>query len=539
MRDNGPVTGREYDYDASQLIVSMTDLKGRITYANDAFVAVGGFTREELLGKAHNIVRHPDMPPAAFEDLWATLQAGRPWTALVKNRRKDGDHYWVRANVTPVRDGKQVVAYLSVRVKPHREEIEAAEALYARMRAGALRGLRLRGGRLVPTDWRRLPYALRAMHPTARVFAALAAVGLAPGIAGAVGASVWVEAVATGVAAIVAAWWLHRNVSVPLAGIRPLVERLASGDLRVRTAPGRSDGGRVDEFGDILRAITQMAVNLQAVVQDVQTQVGGMRSATREIAQGNQDLSSRTEQTAASLQETAASMQQFASSISNSSQAVERAARLGVEAEDAARRGSDAVGAVVAQMEAITAASHKIAEIIAVIDGIAFQTNILALNAAVEAARAGEQGRGFAVVAAEVRALAQRSAQAAREIKGLIETTVAQVDAGRRDVERSRQVIGEVQSGIERVRRLVDEVAVAAREQASGVAQVNQAVSQMDQATQSNAALVEQGAAAAASLADQAEKLAAAVALFDFSARQADEAIERARALARAHARRQ
>ncbi len=536
MRNNGPVTGREFDYDAGLMVVSMTDLKGRITYANDAFVAVSGFTREELLGKAHNVVRHPDMPPAAFEDLWATLQSGRPWTALVKNRRKDGDHYWVRANVTPVRDGERVVAYLSVRVKPQRDEVEAAERLYAQMRAGRLRGARLKAGRLVPTGWRRLPYALRAMRPTARITAALAAVGLTSGIGALLGAPVWAEALGTAIAAVGAGLWLHRNVSVPLAGIRPLVERLASGDLRVRTAPGRVDDGRVDEFGDILRGVAQMALNLRAVVQDVQAQVTGMRNATREIVQGNQDLSGRTEQTAASLQETAASMQQFASTVGNTAQSAQQGARLGAEAEEAAARGAEAVGAVVAQMEAITAASRKIGEIIQVIDGIAFQTNILALNAAVEAARAGEAGRGFAVVAAEVRTLAQRSAQAARAIKDLIGTTVAQVDAGRREVEHSRQVIGDVQDRIGRVRHLIDEVSAAAREQTSGVTQVNQAVAQMDQATQSNAALVEQGAVAAASLAQQADKLAAAVALFDFSSRQADAAIAQARASARAAA---
>jgi aerotaxis receptor len=514
MRDNGPVTQREFDYDRSQMLVSMTDLKGRITYANDAFVAVSGFTREELLGKAHNVVRHPDMPPEAFADLWRTLQEGRPWTALVKNRRKDGDHYWVRANVTPVREGGAVIGYLSVRIKPTREEVEAAEALYRDMREGRLRGARLRGGRLVPAGWRAVGWRLRAMTVSARIAAALAACALAPGLAWAAGAPAWLEALLALTTAGLAWWWLHAQVARPLAGILPMVERLASGDLRVRLTPGRVDGGRVDQFADIYRAITQMAVNIGATVQDVVRQTQDTHVAVSQIAAGNQDLSARTEAAAASLQQTAASMEQISTTTRNTAESAQRAAQRSAEAERAARDTDAAVASIVETMREIAEASRRIQAIVGTIDGIAFQTNILALNAAVEAARAGESGRGFAVVAAEVRQLANRAGSAARDIQSLI------ADSGQR-VDRGAKAVGDARQRVEALaRQLSDAVATIAQikdmaqQQAAGVRQVNEAVSQLDRNTQQNAAMVEQVAAAANSLRSQAQKMVAAVSVF-------------------------
>ncbi|GAB4479153.1 MAG: PAS domain-containing methyl-accepting chemotaxis protein [Burkholderiaceae bacterium] len=540
MRNNGPVTQREYDYDAAQMLVSMTDLKGRITHANDAFVAVSGFTREELLGKAHNIVRHPDMPPEAFADLWATLQAGRPWTALVKNRRKDGDHYWVRANVTPIREGDAVVGYLSVRVKPAREEIEAAETLYRRMREGTLRGVRLRAGRLEPTGWRRLPYAVRAMSVGARLAAAFAALVVAPGAVWLAGGAPWVEAAVSIFTAAPLWWWLQANIARPLAGIQPLAERLASGDLRVRTAPGRIDDGRVDEFADISRALTQMALNLRAVVQDVVQATSAVQAASGEIAAGNQDLSARTEQSAASLQETAAAMQQLATTVQNTASHASGAASRAGEVRQQGQATDAVVQSMVGVMQDMAQAARRMADIIGTIDGIAFQTNILALNAAVEAARAGEAGRGFAVVAAEVRQLASRASEAAREIRGLIESSLSRVDVGAREVERARAAITELLQRFGQVGAAVAEIDGAAREQAQGIAQINQAVGQLDQATQQNAALVEQSAAAAAALREQAQRLSEAVAVFRMemgAQATAQRAIDRARASARAAAR--
>jgi methyl-accepting chemotaxis protein len=299
-----------------------------------------------------------------------------------------------------------------------------------------------------------------------------------------------------------------------MAGIQPLVERLASGDLRVRQTPGRVDGGRVDQFSDIFRAVTQMALNMQALVNDVQRQVDGMRTATREIAIGNQDLSSRTELSATNLEQTAAAMRQFNASLGTSTEAARRAAEQAAAARSEAERGGSSIAAVVGAMEGITKSSGRIGEIIQVIDGIAFQTNILALNAAVEAARAGDAGRGFAVVASEVRALAHRSAQAAREIKTLIGASSEQVESGGQDVAQAKQVIGALVQRVAQVTDLINELSTAAGEQSRGIDSVSSSVAQLDAATQQNAALVEQSAAAATSLSDQAERLAAAVGVF-------------------------
>jgi aerotaxis receptor len=512
MRNNGPVTQREHDYDASLMLVSTTDLKGRITYVNDAFVAASGFTREELLGKAHNLVRHPDMPPAAFADLWTTLQAGRPWTAMVKNRRKDGDHYWVRANVTPVRDGGRVVGFLSVRVKPTRQEVADAEALYAEMRGNRLHGKALQGGRLVPTGWRRVVHAARNLSLAQRLWAALTGLALAIVLVDALGLHGAARAGVSIALAGLIGWWLQRKVVLPMQGLLPLVERLASGDLR--TGTDTDAAADADQFGDLYRALNQMALNTQALVLDVHQQVEGIRVAAQEIAAGNTDLSSRTEQSAASLQQTSATMNQFSDMVKASAEATRLAAERADAARSDAEQGGSTIGAVVKTMGGITNASQKITEIIQVIDGIAFQTNILALNAAVEAARAGEAGRGFAVVAAEVRALAQSSGQAAREIKTLIEATRGEVSSGEREVLRARQAIEALVGRVAQVTELIHGVSATATQQSTGISEVNSAVALLDQATQQNSALVEQSTAAASSLNEQASRLADAVAVF-------------------------
>ncbi len=310
MRVNLPVTGREIDYDGSQMLVSMTDLKGRITHANDAFVALSGFTRDELIGKAHNIVRHPEMPPAAFADLWATIQARRPWTALVKNRAKNGDHYWVRANATPlIRDGS-VTGYLSVRVKPGRAEVEAAETLYRDMREGRAAGIRLEGGRLCHTGLRGLVQRARTMRVSTRFVVAEGAVAAVSATSAALGAGAWGVVGVCVMACVAAAAWLATGVGASMASLREATLHMAAADLNVVL-----DTTREDEVGDIFQALTQTAVNLKAVVQDVTMGVTELSTATSEIASGGMDLSQRTEEQAAALEQTAASMEQLGSTV--------------------------------------------------------------------------------------------------------------------------------------------------------------------------------------------------------------------------------
>ena len=304
-------------------------------------------------------------------------------------------------------------------------------------------------------------------------------------------------------------WLLARGITRPLAHAIDLARRVASGDL---TADIRV--GSRDEVGKLLEALKAMNDSLLETVGAVRAGTGAIVNASQEIAAGNLDLSARTEQQAGSLEETASSMEELTGTVRQNADNARQADVLARNASLLASRGGEVVARVVATMASINASSKKIADIIGVIDGIAFQTNILALNAAVEAARAGEQGRGFAVVASEVRNLAQRSAAAAREIRNLIGASVEQVDSGGRLVDEAGATMQEIVQGIARVTDIMSEIAVASAEQTRGIEQVNAAITQMDGVTQQNAALVEEAAAAAASLQDQAESLAALVSVF-------------------------
>ena len=881
MRMNLPVTATEHVMRDDQLIVSKTDLKGRITDFNRDFVDISGFTEQELMGAPQNIIRHPDMPPAAFKDMWQTIQSGRPWTGLVKNRCKNGDFYWVEANVSPLRENGKVTGYISVRRKPTREQIAEAEAIYARLRAGkpAQRPLRriiakindtsigwaLPGGLFLISALFVLALALSLMSldraaaqlqhindetqlleqaydgmlgEGLQMAAAMRYLLLEPsdkqarnnvekgsrqfaqhletarrlsaddrealqvlerieqererhsGIQGQVliristgdliGAKeiydtqdnvVWRsykdlimdaagkvsraaqaerdaaiasaklaerQAIAFSLLALVTAIllgiWLVRKITRPLRKTLGYLEALANGDyssriqaenkdelgemmlavksvqarldfdiqdarrianenLRIRTGldnvtlpvtisddrgqlvylnaaaqrlwqameadvrqrhPGFSvagmigtslatyfedqtvaevyrgqldrtrhfdmiqsrrnlrmtatpikgeDGvyrGRVTQWQDrtaevtaeheiaelvqaaangdftrrielqgkdgfflqlgeglnrlieiMARGLADVAAVLNAmasgdlnrtieadysgtfgqVKEDTNTTVARLRevvgrilevseaisTAAGEIASGNQDLSQRTEEQAASLEETASSMEELNATVKQNAQNAEQANSLAQHANSIAARGGDMVQRVVGTMSSIQESSRRIADIISVIDGIAFQTNILALNAAVEAARAGEQGRGFAVVAAEVRNLAQRSAQAAKEIKELITDSVGKVEGGAELAAQAGSTMSEILDSFRQVTTLVDEISGASREQSSGIEQVTKAVAQMDEVTQQNAALVEQAAAAAESLEDQTRVLAQAVSIFKLS----------------------
>ena len=321
---------------------------------------------------------------------------------------------------------------------------------------------------------------------------------------------------------------LLRSITLPLRRAVDVTEAVAQGDLTQTV-----DVSGSDEISALMRAVTHMQTSLAAVVRQVRQGSESVATASTEIAQGNSDLSSRTEAQASSLEQTASSMEQLSATVKQNADNAAQANQLALNARTVAEQGGDVVAQVVDTMKGINEASRKISDIISVIDGIAFQTNILALNAAVEAARAGEQGRGFAVVASEVRSLAGRSAEAAKEIKTLISASVDRVELGTTLVDRAGSTMQEVVTSIKRVTDIVGEISAASHEQSQGVSQVGQAVTQMDQATQQNAALVEQMAAAAGSLKSQAQELVQTVAVFKLGA--GDSLTQMAQAPVRAH----
>ena len=311
------------------------------------------------------------------------------------------------------------------------------------------------------------------------------------------------------IAAVLAGLWLSRSITGPIAQAVALAESVTAGDLT-----GQINVTGKDEVSQLLAALGRMSQSLSHIVYQVRQSCDSIATGSAQIATGNADLSQRTEEQASALEQTAATMEELNSTVRNNADNARQANQLAISASRVATQGGEVVGEVVKTMRGINDSSRKISDIISVIDGIAFQTNILALNAAVEAARAGEQGRGFAVVAAEVRSLAQRSADAAKAIKTLITNSVEQVEQGTSLVDKAGITMSEVVTSIKRVSDIVAEISAASVEQSSGVSQVGEAVAQIDQATQQNAALVEQSAAAAESLKLQAQQLVQAVAIF-------------------------
>lgn len=510
-----PITTNERKFRDTDGLISKTDLKGRIVFVNDAFVNISGFTREELLGQPHNIVRHPDVPEEAFDDLWKTLKAGKPWTAIVKNRCKNGDYYWVEANVIPLREAGQINGYISVRNKPTAEQITSAELLYQEIKAGKVV---LREGKVIKKGIAEKLVAIR--NPSVKtklglLFAfpcfALFMAGLTAitGLA-AQNPAAYMSAIGLGVLiSMLLAYYGISSITRPMRHISDMIAKAASGDFSNEQYPSAKG-----ELGRLLELLSTLNRNMRRIMININISTGIVKSTSEDLAKGNNELSGRTVDQAASLEKTAASMEQLTSTVAQNTQNVQEVNALGIQASRIAKKGGEIVNEVVHTMNSIHESSKQVVNIINVIDEIAFQTNILALNAGVEAARAGEHGRGFAVVASEVRMLAQRSATAAKEITTLINNSVNQIESGSELVDKAGQTMAEVVDSVQKVTEIMADITNASHEQNSGIEQINEALIQLDTVTQQNTSLVKDVSESADELSNQTNNLSQAIAVF-------------------------
>ncbi|HCU0703562.1 PAS domain-containing methyl-accepting chemotaxis protein [Enterobacter asburiae] len=496
------VTQNEYPLDDDTTLMSTTDVHSYITHANDTFVQVSGYQLDELTGQPHNMVRHPDMPKAAFADMWYTLQQGEPWSGIVKNRRKNGDHYWVRANAVPMVRHGQVTGYMSIRTKATAEEIAAVEPLYRALNDGSCKK-RVHKGLVVGKGWLgklpAMPLRWRVRSVMAVLFALLAATLIATSAG-------WMPLVAAAVVMLLGTLLFEQQI------VRP-VENVARQALKVATGERNSVQhlNRSDELGLTLRAVGQLGLMCRWLINDVSSQVVSVRDGSDRLAQGNEDLNDRTRQTVANVQQTVATMNQMAASVQSNSETAAEVDKLSVAASSAATKGGNAMQTVVKTMDDIADSTQRIGSITSLINDIAFQTNILALNAAVEAARAGEQGKGFAVVAGEVRHLASRSASAANDIRKLIDASASKVQSGSEQVHAAGRTMDDIVAQVKNVTQLIAQISHATSEQATGLSELTRAVAELDSITQKNADLVEESAHISAMVKHRAGRLKDAV----------------------------
>ncbi|EHM49394.1 methyl-accepting chemotaxis protein [Yokenella regensburgei] len=496
------VSQQNHPLDDDTTLMSTTDLQSYITHANDTFVDVSGYRLEELTGQPHNMVRHPDMPKAAFADMWYTLQQGEPWSGIVKNRRKNGDHYWVRANAVPMVRGGKTTGYMSIRSRATDQEIAAVEPLYAALNAGRC-NKRIHKGLVVSKGWLgKLP----AMPLRWRGRSLMLGLFLLLSVALWLTQAHWATWLASALVMLFGCGMLQWQI------IRP-VENVARQALHVATGERNSVEhlNRSDELGLTLRAVGQLGLMCRWLIHDVSGQVASVHQGSDALAKGNDTLNERTRQSVDNVQQTVTTMNQMAASLKSNSQTAAEADKLSSSASQAATQGGQAMQTVVNTMDDIADSTQRIGSITKLINDIAFQTNILALNAAVEAARAGEQGKGFAVVAGEVRHLASRSATAANDIRKLIDASASKVQSGAEQVHAAGRTMDDIVAQVQNVTRLIGQISHSTSEQAAGLSDLTRAVAELDAITQKNAGLVEESAQISAMVKHRASRLQDAV----------------------------
>jgi len=527
LRSEAPSAGHrtygepgEYEVGANEFLVLVADKAGNFSYANPAYLRASGFSWDELKGTATSRMLHKDTPRQVSQDMINTLMSKRPWTGIIKNKRQNGEFYWLRLNMSPLYADGKYAGSLLVHSRPARDEVQRTTPLYRLMCEGREDWILSNGEPMQLSLVGKAKLHLRKAGLGAWIWGSLlaldiAGLGFLAAVAAEKGLKFWTLAGIFVALTAVLGLLLSEAIISPLRKAVRFANTTAAGDLTALLTSSRGD-----EIGDLLRALAQMNMNMRATVVDVREGVQHMQRATAEIAVGTTDLSVRTDHQASHLQTTAASMEEMTTTVKQTADASRQASQSANLAFTAADAGGRVIGDVIGTMAGIRQSSKKIADIIGVIDSIAFQTNILALNAAVEAARAGEQGRGFAVVAGEVRSLAQRSAQASKEIRALILESVKKVEDGSQQVTAAGKTIEDVVQQVRRVTELVVKIADASLEQSAGIDQINDGVANLDHATQQNAAMVEENTALAANMRAQAEQLTEAVSVFRLSQKE-------------------
>lgn len=515
MRNNQPVTQRENNYPDDEILMSATDLKGRIIYVNKSFARVCKYFPSEMVGQPHNLIRHPDVPEAAYKDLWHNLETGRFWTGILKNRCKDGDFYWVRANVTPIYRDNRPVGYLSVRVKPTTKEVNTAKRVYRDYQRGKP-SMVFHDGTLINTGIRGIFDKIQMLSMTAKLWGILTLITL-----------LWLASAAvagfTGFDFLrIASMAVIINVITGLVinwrfmdRLRPIMQQASY------SAIGRPSHNRLlgdgDEVSVLQQAVTQSNLNMRTFISDVDQLINGINLAANEIADGSQQLSTQSENAANQINATNASMEELSGTVENNARDSGEAKELSKAAGVATTNAATIVKNTAEHIEQMNAANQKISGIISVINDIAFQTNLLALNASVEAARAGDAGSGFAVVASEVRSLAQRSANSAKEIGTIIGEVVELAQGSTQQAKKAVEAMDEMQVQNSKVEQLIDSIADAGRRQADGLINIQTSFSALNDLTHTTAAMAEQYSTAVHSMEEQIEVLSRAVGIFHSS----------------------